>query len=137
VFQLARFYRTMGMLASGGIPVPTALGMVTGLLTHSLRECLNVAIARVREGKPFSASLAAVGLATPVAIRMLEVGERAGNLGDMLTRAAEFHEEDTARQVDWLTRLFGPLLMLFIGGAIGLIVVLMYLPIFQLAESIG
>lgn len=137
VFQLARFYRTMGMLASGGIPVPTALGMVTGLLTHSLREGLNVAIARIREGKSFSASLAAVGLATPVAIRMLEVGERAGNLGDMLTRAAEFHEEDTARQVDWLTRLFGPLLMLFIGGAIGLIVVLMYLPIFQLAESIG
>jgi general secretion pathway protein F len=65
------------------------------------------------------------------------VGERAGNLGEMLTRAAEFHEEDTARQVEWLTRLFGPLLMLFIGVAIGGIVVLMYLPIFQLAESVG
>jgi general secretion pathway protein F len=55
----------------------------------------------------------------------------------MLTRSAEFHEEQTAREVEWLTRLFGPLLMLVIGCAIGLIVVLMYLPIFQLAESIG
>ena len=83
------------------------------------------------------ATLAACGLATPVAQRMLAVGERAGNLGEMLTRSAESHEEDTAREIEWLTRLFGPVLMLVIGGAIGLIVVLMYLPIFQLAESIG
>ncbi|ATE60497.1 type II secretion system F family protein [Thauera sinica] len=137
VFQLARFYRTLGMLLSGGIPVPTALTMVSGLLTQTLRTSLDGAIARIREGQGFAATLAAGGLTTPVAMRMLEVGERAGNLGDMLSRAAEFHEEDTARQVEWLTRLFGPLLMLFIGGAIGLIVVLMYLPIFQLAESIG
>lgn len=137
VFQLARFYRTLGMLLSGGIPVVTALGMVAGLLTHSLRASLNLAIARIREGRGFADTLEAGGLTTPVAVRMLEVGERAGNLGEMLTRAAAFHEEDTARQVEWLTRLFGPLLMLFIGCAIGLIVVLMYLPIFQLAESIG
>jgi len=137
VFQLARCYRTLGMLLSGGIPVVAALGMVSGLLTHTLRGSLDAAIARIREGRGFAATLALAGLTTPVAMRMLEVGERAGNLGEMLTRAAEFHEDDTARQVEWLTRLFGPLLMLFIGGAIGLIVVLMYLPIFQLAESIG
>jgi general secretion pathway protein F len=137
VFQLARFYRTLGMLLSGGIPVVTALGMVAGLLTPSLRDGLETAIARIREGAGFAGTLCAQGLATPVALRMLQVGERAGNLGEMLTRAAEFHEEDTARQVEWLTRLFGPLLMLFIGVAIGGIVVLMYLPIFQLAESVG
>ncbi len=137
VFQLARFYRTVGMLLSGGIPVVTALGMVSGLLSPMLRVGLSAAIASVREGRSFSSTLAARGLTTPVALRMLEVGERAGNLGEMLTRAAEFHEEDTARQMEWVTRLFGPLLMLLIGCAIGLIVVLMYLPIFQLAESIG
>ena len=137
VFQLARFYRTLGMLLSGGIPVVTALGMVSGLLSPTLRPGLTAAIARVREGAGFATTLAAQGLATPVALRMLQGGERAGNLGEMLTRAAEFHEEDTARQVEWLTRLFGPLLMLFIGVAIGGIVVLMYLPIFQLAESVG
>ena len=137
VFQLARFYRTLGMLLSGGIPVVTALTMVSGLLSPALRGGLETAIARVREGAGFAGTLSAQGLATPVALRMLQVGERAGNLGEMLTRAAEFHEDDTARQVEWLTRLFGPLLMLFIGVAIGGIVVLMYLPIFQLAESVG
>ena len=136
VFQLARFYRTLGMLLSGGIPAVTALGMVSGLLSPVLRPSLTAAIDRIREGRGFAATLAERGLTTPVALRMLEVGERAGNLGEMLTRSAEFHEEDTARQVEWLTRLFGPLLMLFIGCAIGGIVVLMYLPIFQLAESI-
>lgn len=136
VFQLARFYRTLGMLLSGGIPVVTALGMVAGLLSPVLRASLDAAIDRIREGRSFAATLAERGLTTPVALRMLEVGERAGNLGEMLTRSAEFHEEDTARQVEWLTRLFGPLLMLFIGCAIGGIVVLMYLPIFQLADTI-
>lgn len=136
IFQLARFYRTLGMLLSGGIPVVTALGMVAGLLSPVLRPSLDAAIDRIREGRGFAATLAERGLTTPVALRMLEVGERAGNLGEMLTRSAEFHEEDTARQVEWLTRLFGPLLMLFIGCAIGGIVVLMYLPIFQLADTI-
>ncbi|MBL8446823.1 MAG: type II secretion system F family protein [Zoogloeaceae bacterium] len=136
VFQLARFYRTLGMLLSGGIPVVTALGMVAGLLSPILRVSLDAAIDRIREGRGFATTMAERGLTTPVALRMLEVGERAGNLGEMLTRSAEFHEEDTAREVEWLTRLFGPLLMLFIGCAIGGIVVLMYLPIFQLAESI-
>ncbi len=137
VFQLARFYRTLGMLLSGGIAVVPALGMVAGLLSPVLQAQLSGAVARIREGRGFTATLTEAGLTTAVAQRMLAVGERAGNLGDMLTRSAEFHEEDTAREVEWLTRLFGPLLMLFIGCAIGLIVVLMYLPIFQLAESIG
>ena len=137
VFQLARFYRTLGMLLSGGIPVVSALGMVSGLLSPALRAGLDTAIVRLREGRGFTATLAEQGLATPVARHMLSVGERAGNLGEMLTRAAEFHEDATAREVEWLTRLFGPLLMLLIGSAIGLIVVLMYLPIFQLAETIG
>ncbi|MBS0544765.1 MAG: type II secretion system F family protein [Proteobacteria bacterium] len=137
IFQLARFYRTLGMLLSGGIAAVPALGMVSGLLSPMLRNSLATAIGRIREGRSFAATLAECGLTTPVARHMLTVGERAGNLGEMLTRSAEFHEEQTAREVEWLTRLFGPVLMLVIGCAIGLIVVLMYLPIFQLAETIG
>ena len=137
IFQLARFYRTLGMLLSGGIAAVPALGMVSGLLSPMLRDSLATAIARIREGRSFAATLEACGLTTPVSRHMLTVGERAGNLGEMLTRSAEFHEEQTAREVEWLTRLFGPVLMLVIGCAIGLIVVLMYLPIFQLAETIG
>jgi general secretion pathway protein F len=67
---------------------------------------------------------------------MLRVGERTGNMGDMMDRAAAFHDEEMARWADWLTRLLGPALMLIMGLVIGAIVVLMYLPIFQLADSI-
>ncbi len=137
VFQLARFYRTLGMLLAGGIPAVTALAMVSGLLSPTLQDRLQLAIELIREGRSFTATLAKCGLSTRVAEHMLAVGERAGNLGDMLTRAAEFHEESTAREIDWLTRLFGPVLMLVIGCAIGLIIVFLYLPIFQLAEVIG
>lgn len=136
-YQLARFYRMLGMLLTCGIAVVQALSMVAGLLPVHLQANIGKAIAGIREGQGFTASLAAAGLTTAVAQHMLQVGERAGNLGEMLIRSAEFHEETTAREVDVLTRMIGPVLMLLIGGVVGLIVVLMYLPIFQLAESIG
>lgn len=135
-FELARLYRTLGMLLRGGIPAVAAMGMVDGLLSPTLRPGLAQTIAAVREGQGFAASLQANGLATPIALRMLAVGERAGNLGEMLERAAEFHEEESARWLDLLTRLAGPLLMLVIAVAVGLILVMLYLPIFQVAESI-
>jgi len=135
-FELARLYRTLGMLLRGGIPAVAAMGMVDGLLSPALRPGLAQTIAAVREGQGFAASLQAHGLATPIALRMLAVGERAGNLGEMLERAAEFHEEESARWLDVLTRLAGPLLMLVIAVAVGLILVMLYLPIFQVAESI-
>lgn len=137
VFELTRFYRTFGMLLRGGIPALAALRMLDGLLSASLQDGLGRATARVREGQSLSQSLGEHGLATPVAARMLRVGERAGNLGEMLERTAAFHDDEIGRWTDWLTRLFGPLLMLLIGGVIGLVVVLLYLPIFQLAESVG
>ena len=136
VFELARFYRTLGMLLRGGIPAVTAMGMVEGLLSPVLRPGLEASIAQVREGQGLAGTLQANGLATPVALRMVAVGERAGNLGEMLERAAEFHEEESARWLDVLTRLAGPLLMLVIAVAVGLILIMLYLPIFQVAESI-
>jgi general secretion pathway protein F len=78
-------------------------------------------------------ALLAAGLTTPVAVRMLRVGERGGNLGVMLGRVADFLDEETARWIEWFTRLFEPLLMAFIGLVIGTIVALMYTPIFNLA----
>ncbi|WP_374477870.1 type II secretion system F family protein [Zoogloea sp.] len=136
VFELARFYRTLGMLLRGGIPAVTAMGMVEGLLSPVLRPGLQASIAQVREGQGLAGTLQVNGLATPVALRMVAVGERAGNLGEMLERAAEFHEEESARWLDVLTRLAGPLLMLVIAVAVGLILIMLYLPIFQVAESI-
>lgn len=136
VFQLARLYRTLGMLLRGGIAVVPALEMVSGLLSIALQPRLASATLGIRQGKPISQSLDAAGLTTAVALRMLRVGERAGNMGEMMERIAAFHDEEMARWADWATRLIGPALMLLMGLLIGSIVVLMYLPIFQLAESI-
>jgi general secretion pathway protein F len=135
VFQLTRFYRTVGMLLSGGIPVVTALDMAAGLLQPQLRLRLEAASASIREGQPLSLSMERAGLTTPVAIRMLRVGEKSGNMGEMMEAIATFHDEETSRFVEWFTRLFEPLLMMVIGLVIGIIVVMLYLPIFELAGS--
>lgn len=136
VFQLTRFYRTVGMLLSGGIPVVTALEMAAGLLQPELRMRLAAAGASIREGHPISHSMERAGLTTPVAMRMLRVGEKSGNMGEMMEAVAAFHDEETSRFVEWFTRLFEPLLMAVIGLVIGIIVVMLYLPIFELAGSL-
>ena len=136
VFQLARLYRTLGMLLRGGIPSPQSMKMVSGLLTARLAAGLERARIKVTEGIALSVHFEQEGLGPPVPVRMLRVGEHAGNMGEMLERAAGFHDEEMARWADWATRLFGPVLVLLMGLVIGVIVVFMYLPIFQLAESI-
>ena len=136
VYQLARFFRTAGMLVRGGVPVVTALDMSRGLLQAHLRPALSATVARVREGQPLSQALDANGLSTPVIARMLRVGEKTGELGAMMERIAVFHDAETERAAEWLTRLFSPILMLAMGVIIGTVVVLMYLPIFQLAEQV-
>ena len=136
IFQLTRFYRTVGMLLSGGIPVVTALEMAGGLLQPELRLRLASAAASIREGQSVSQAMERAGLVTPVALRMLRVGEKSGRMGDMMEAIATFHEEETSRFVDWFTRLFEPILMAVIGLVIGIIVVMLYLPIFELAGSL-
>jgi len=136
VYQLTRFYRTVGMLLAGGTPVTQAMTMVSGLLDQELRQRLAAATRSIREGQPLSASLDTQSLTTPVSLRMLRVGERTGMMGDMMERAAGFHEEELARWVERSTRVFEPLLMAVIGVVIGGIVVLMYFPIFELAGSV-
>ena len=135
-FELARFYRSLGMLLSGGIPIVSALGMVSGLLSAHLRIGATTAMEAMRRGETISAAFERGELTTPVASRLLRVGEKSGRMGEMMDRIAIFHDEEMARWVDWFTRLFEPLLMVFIGLTIGLIVVLLYMPIFDLAGSI-
>lgn len=135
-FELARFYRSIGMLLSGGIPIVSALDMVSGLLSAHLRSGASITIEAMRRGETISAAFARGELTTPVAARLLRVGEKSGRMGEMMDRIAIFHDEEMARWVDWFTRLFEPLLMVFIGLTIGLIVVLLYMPIFELAGSI-
>jgi general secretion pathway protein F len=136
LYQIARFYRSLGMLLRGGIPILASIGMVRGLLGTTMREKLDAVARRIREGHPFSDSMESYGLTTPVALRMLRAGERSGNLGEMMERTAEFYDEEMARWVDWFIKLFEPILMTVIGVVIGVIVILMYIPIFELASSI-
>ena len=136
VYQLARFYRTIGMLLRGGTPLVGALDMAAELLHPLLRSRLAQASQAIREGRGVSQSMEANGLTTPVALRMLAVGEKSGSMGEMLEQIATFHDEEMARWVDWFTRLFEPILMAIIGLVIGVIVILMYMPIFELAGNL-
>jgi general secretion pathway protein F len=136
LYQLARLYRTVGMLLRGGLPIVTAFDMTGGLLAASARPRLAAATRAVREGRSLTDSLGAHGLTTPVAERMLRVGERSGNMGEMMERVAEFYDAELSRWVDVATRLIEPIMMAVIGLLIGGIVVLMYFPIFELAGSI-
>src|SRR5882724_5084487 len=136
LYQLARFYRTIGMLLRGGMPLLAALQMGAELLHPLLRARLATASRAISEGRSISESMRSNGLTTIIALRMLAVGEKSGNMGEMMEKIAEFHDDEIMRWVDWFTRLFEPLLMAAIGLVIGAIVVLMYMPIFELAGSI-
>jgi general secretion pathway protein F len=136
IFQLARFYRTLGMLLKGGTPIVAALGSVAGLLDVSLKANMQKATLAIQQGQPVSTAMELAGLTTPVALRMLRVGERGGKIGDMMERVAAFYDEELSRWIEWFTKLFEPLLMLFIGLVIGVVVLLLYMPIFELAGSV-
>jgi general secretion pathway protein F len=136
VYQLARLYRTSAMLLRAGIPAVRALDMVQGLLAAHLRPALSKARTLIEQGQAMSAALGAAGLATPVAARMMVVGERSGDMGHMLSQIARFHDDEVSRTIEWFTKAFEPVLMAVLGLAIGGVVVLMYMPIFELAGSI-
>lgn len=137
VYQLARFYKTLGMLLRGGIPVTQALEMVSGLLQSHFLPKVSAAAKHIREGRTISSAMEMEGLTTAVGNRMLRVGERTGMMGDMMERIGNFHDEEISRWVEWTTKLIEPLLMAVIGIVIGGIIILMYMPIFELAGSIN
>jgi general secretion pathway protein F len=137
LYQMARFYRSLGMLLQGGMSIVAALQLVSGLLQVSMRERLELASTSIREGRSISQAMEKYGLITPLALRLLRVGEQTGQMGEMMERIAAFYEDDMERWTDKFIRMFEPLLMAFVGLIIGTIVVLMYFPIFELAGSIG
>ncbi|WP_191489545.1 type II secretion system F family protein [Pseudomonas sp. FEN] len=136
LFILARFYRTAGMLLMGGMPAVSALEMAGALLPTERQGDLGRSLSDIRAGQPLSTTLARHRLTTPVAERLLRVGEQSGELAAMCERIAQFHDEALERAIELFSKVFEPLLMLVVGGLIGLIVFLLYMPIFELAGSI-
>ena len=135
-FRRAQLYRTTGMLVGGGIALARALQLANDLLGDADQRRLKKAIVLLNEGRKLSDALQSAELADPVAISMLCVAERTGGLAEILERIAQFHEATLQRSVEMMSRLFEPVLMIGIGLLVGSIVVLMYLPIFDLASSL-
>lgn len=136
ILDMARLYLTLGMLLEGGIAVVAAMDMVSGAVSPARRAALAKARYRIEQGGTFSEALDENGLTTPIALRMLRVGERSGQLGLMLTRAALFYDAETTQWIDKFSKTFEPVLMAAIGVVIGVIVVLLYMPIFDLAGTL-
>ena len=135
-YYLARWYRATGMLVEGGIALPEALGLSNSLLPFGL-QAGGVAVERaLREGHSPSAAHAKASMATPVAEQLMRAGERTGDLGNVLMRIAQFHDAEVARSLERGMRVLEPLVMILIGVGVGTVVVLMYLPIFELASAI-
>ncbi len=135
---VARFSRTLGTLVSSGVPILDGLNIVS---KASGNKRIEIAIlnarASIREGETISEPLGRSGLFPPMVIQMISVGESTGALDSMLSKIADFYEDEVDVAVGNLTSLLEPLLMVFLGVVIGGVVISMYLPIFQMASAVG
>lgn len=137
IYELSRLYLTIGMLIEGGIPIPSALRTVQPIASPRLRTALQQALLAIEAGMPLSAAFEQAGLSTPISLRMLRVAEHTGAMGTMLHQSALFYDGEISRWIDRFSRSFEPLLMAFIGLVVGTIVVLLYMPIFDLAGDLS
>ena len=137
IYELSRLYLTLGMLSEGGITIVHAIETVQSMVSSTVRASLIAARADIEAGQPLSTAFEAHQLTTPISLRMLRVGERTGDMGPMLTQSAAFYDGEISRWIDRFTRTFEPLLMAAIGLIVGAIVILLYMPIFDLAGDIS
>jgi general secretion pathway protein F len=137
IYELSRLYLTLGMLSEGGIPIVQAIDTVQAMVSPAMRHNLQQARLMIEAGMPLSNAFDTHHLTTPISLRMLRVGERSGDMGPMLTQSAAFYDGEISRWIDRFTRTFEPLLMAAIGLIVGAIVVLLYMPIFDLAGDMS
>lgn len=136
IVRLSRMYFTLGMLLEGGISILNAIDTVHQATGAEMASRLLRAREMIAAGQTLSAAFEAQALVTPISLRLLRVGERGGELGAMLTQSAAFYDGEVTRTIDRFMRMFEPLLMAAIGIVVGAIVVLLYMPIFDLAGSL-
>ena len=135
---VARFTRTLGTMISSGVPILDALEIVAKTSGNVvLEEILFEVRGSIAEGQTIAEPLSENDIFPGMVIQMISVGEATGALDTMLTKIADFYDEEVDAAVDALTSMLEPLLMLFLGGSIGGLVVAMYLPIFQMAAAMG
>jgi type IV pilus assembly protein PilC len=135
---IAKFTRTLSTMLSSGVPILEGLEIVA---RTSGNKTIEKAILRTKvsigEGKTIAESLGASKIFPPMVVQMISVGESTGALDSMLSKIADFYDDEVDAAVSALTALLEPVLMVFLGSAIGGLVVAMYLPIFQMASVLG
>ncbi len=134
---VSRFSRTLGTLLSSGVPVMQALD-VTGKASGNkvVEKAIESVRVSIREGESISVPMEASGIFPPMVTQMIAVGEETGKLDAMLNKISEFYDMEVEATLSALTSLLEPLLMVFMGGMVGFIVVAMFMPMFQLITVI-
>jgi type IV pilus assembly protein PilC len=136
--SVARFTRTLGTLLSAGVPILDALDVVKKsagnvIVEGAIQETSN----KIREGRTMAEPLMETNVFPPMVVQMIGVGEQTGALDTMLNKIADFYEDEVDVAVAALTSLLEPLMMVFIGGIVGVILIAMYLPIFSIAGKVN
>jgi type IV pilus assembly protein PilC len=135
---VARFTRTLGTMMSSGVPILDSLEIVAKTAGNVvIEEIIYDVRGSIAEGQTISEPLSENDIFPGMVIQMISVGEATGALDTMLGKIADFYDKEVDTAVDALTSMLEPLLMLFLGGAIGGLVVAMYLPIFTMAGAVG
>jgi type IV pilus assembly protein PilC len=133
---VARFTRTLGTMLSSGVPILDALEIVARSAgNRTIEKSIRYTRDRISEGRNMAEPLQETGIFPPMVVQMIAVGESTGAMDTMLNKIAEFYEEEVEVAVENLTSLLEPLMMVFIGGLVGGLMIAMYLPIFSVAET--
>jgi type IV pilus assembly protein PilC len=137
-FSTAQLARTLATLLGGGIPLVNALEIAGRSMTNRhLAGELAYVTRRVREGEGFAAGLRKHGLFADVAIKMVEVGESTGALQEMLNSLAEFYDEEIETEVARFITLIEPVILVVMGAVIALVVLALYMPLFELSSVVS
>ncbi|HLF67293.1 MAG: hypothetical protein A3A80_02600 [Candidatus Terrybacteria bacterium RIFCSPLOWO2_01_FULL_44_24] len=133
----ARIARTLSSLISSGVPIIRSIEITSNLVSNTaFKNSLKESINHVQKGEPFSAALAIYPkVYPPMLVQMISVGEETGKLGEMLGRTANFYEDEVDQSLKNLTTIIEPLLMLFIGGAVGVFAVSILGPMYTLIQN--
>jgi type IV pilus assembly protein PilC len=134
---VARFTRTLGTMISSGVPILDALDICSRTSGNMVLEAaLQKTRAAIAEGKTIAEPLTQTKVFPQMVVQMIGVGEQTGAMDSMLTKIADFYDDEVDVAVEGLTAMLEPLMMVFLGGSIGAILIAMYLPIFKIAEAV-
>jgi type IV pilus assembly protein PilC len=134
---VAKFTRTLGTMLSSGVPILDGLDIVGKTAGNRIVEdAINETRASISEGKNIAEPMMDSGVFPPMVCQMIAVGESTGALDAMLGKIADFYEDEVDQAVETLTSLIEPMMMVFLGGTVGTMLIAMYLPIFKIAGAI-